>query len=181
MPGKGELTLTGLLGETMRESARAALSYLRSHAKEYNIDPEIFNKVDIHLHVPAGAVPKDGPSAGITMLTALASLFTGKPVRPRLAMTGEITLSGEVLPVGGLKEKILAAHRAGLKTALVPYRNQKEFEEEIPPQVRKKLEVRFVRDAGEVLKFALNGEVSRSSHRPKQRSKNTSKKKNAKR
>lgn len=180
MPGKGDLTLTGLLGETMRESARAALSYLRSHAQENNIAPDIFSKVDIHLHVPAGAVPKDGPSAGITMLTALASLFTGKPVRPRVAMTGEITLSGEVLPVGGLKEKLLAAHRAGLKTVIVPFRNQKEFEEEIPPQVRKKLDVHFVREAAEVLKIALGSDTKQVRKTSRQKTTSSLMQRNAK-
>lgn len=180
MPGKGDLTLTGLLGETMRESARAAFSYLRSHAQENNIAPDIFSKVDIHLHVPAGAVPKDGPSAGITMLTALASLFTGKPVRPRVAMTGEITLSGEVLPVGGLKEKLLAAHRAGLKTVIVPFRNQKEFEEEIPPQVRKKLDVHFVREAAEVLKIALGSDTKQVRKTSRQKTTSSLMQRNAK-
>ncbi|MCH8274702.1 MAG: endopeptidase La [Armatimonadetes bacterium] len=155
MPGKGELLLTGHLGDTMKESARAALSYLRTHAREHNVDPDLFGRLDIHVHVPAGGVPKDGPSAGITMLTAMTSLFTNRRVKPRLAMTGEITLSGDVLPVGGVKEKVLAAHRAGIETLILPERNEKDYTEEISEAVRKKLKVLFVRQADEVLALAL--------------------------
>lgn len=161
MPGKGELVLTGQLGDVMRESARAALSYLRTQAHVLNISPEIFSRNDIHIHVPAGAVPKDGPSAGITMLTALASLFKQQPVEPRMAMTGEITLSGQVLPVGGIKDKILAAHRAGIRTVLLPERNEKDYFEEVPETIRKKIKVVFVSNASEVLAMALPQKIKR--------------------
>lgn len=161
MPGKGELVLTGQLGDVMRESARAALSYLRTQAHVLNISPETFSRNDIHIHVPAGAVPKDGPSAGITMLTALASLFKQQPVEPRMAMTGEITLSGQVLPVGGIKDKILAAHRAGIRTVLLPVRNEKDYFEEVPETIRKKIKVVFVSNASEVLAMALPQKIRR--------------------
>jgi ATP-dependent Lon protease len=124
MPGRGELVLTGQLGDVMKESARAALSYLRMNARALGINPDIFSSTDIHIHVPAGAIPKDGPSAGVTILTAMTSLFTGTSLRPRLAMTGEITLTGQVLPVGGILEKVLAAHRAGIDKVLLPSRNE---------------------------------------------------------
>ena len=155
MPGKGELVLTGQLGDVMKESARAALSYLRMNSLPLGIDPDLFQKTDIHIHVPAGAIPKDGPSAGVTILTAMTSLFTGRSVRPRLAMTGEITLSGQVLPVGGIKEKVLAAHRAGIDKVLLPIRNEKDFNEEVPEQVRRDLSVQFVAEASEVLLAAF--------------------------
>jgi len=155
MPGRGDLVLTGQLGDVMKESARAALSYLRMNSRGMGIDPDIFAKTDIHIHVPAGAIPKDGPSAGVTILTAMTSLFTGKSLRPRLAMTGEITLTGQVLPVGGIKEKVLAAHRAGIDKVLLPARNEKDFREEIPEVVRKDLEVQFVGEASEVLAAAF--------------------------
>jgi ATP-dependent Lon protease len=155
MPGRGELVLTGQLGDVMKESARAALSYLRMNARELGINPDIFSSTDIHIHVPAGAIPKDGPSAGVTILTAMTSLFTGTSLRPRLAMTGEITLTGQVLPVGGIKEKVLAAHRAGIDKVLLPSRNEKDFREEIPEAVRKELEVQFVTEASEVLAEAF--------------------------
>jgi len=162
MPGKGELLLTGQLGDVMKESARAALSYIRTHANERGIDPKVFADTEVHVHVPAGAIPKDGPSAGVTMLTALTSLFTHKPIKPRLAMTGELTLTGQVLPVGGIKEKVLAAHRAGIETLILPDRNEKDYREEIPEEVRDKLTTHFVEDATQVLRFAL-GPKSRAA------------------
>jgi ATP-dependent Lon protease len=154
MPGKG-LTLTGQLGDVMKESVTAALSFLKANAGTYNIDLEKIEKSEIHVHVPAGAVPKDGPSAGVTMLTALASLLTGTTVRERLAMTGEITLTGQVLPVGGIKDKVLAAHRAGVTHLLLPDQNRKDFSEDVPQDVQAALNVTFVRQASEVLHFAL--------------------------
>jgi ATP-dependent Lon protease len=155
MPGTKGLILTGQLGDVMKESATAALSYIRSHATDLKIDPTVFEKTEIHIHVPAGAVPKDGPSAGVTMLTAITSLLTGRKVKPRLAMTGELTLSGQVLPVGGIKEKVLAAHRAGVRTLLLPFENEKDYKEDIPEEIRQELEVHFVRKAEQVLKLAL--------------------------
>src|SRR5207247_314927 len=126
-PGKGNITLTGQIGNVMRESVQAALSLLRTRVKELGIDPAVFIETDIHVHVPSGAVPKDGPSAGIAMFTALASLFTNTPVRYDVAMTGEITLRGLVLPIGGLKEKSLAAARAGVRTIIIPALNKKDL------------------------------------------------------
>ncbi|MCH7904556.1 MAG: endopeptidase La [Armatimonadetes bacterium] len=155
MTGKKGLTITGQVGDVMKESVEAALSYVRSNAKKLKIDPEFFNKSDIHIHVPAGAVPKDGPSAGITMLTALVSLLTGRKVRPRLAMTGEITLTGQVLPVGGIKEKVLAAHRAGVKTLLLPAQNRKEYQEDVPQEIQDQIEVHFIRRVSHALLLAL--------------------------
>jgi len=155
MKGKKGLTLTGQLGDVMKESATAALSFIRSKAKSLNIDEEFFETHDIHIHIPAGAIPKDGPSAGVTMLTALVSLLTDKPIRKDFAMTGEITLRGEVLPVGGIKEKVLAAHRAGIKTVLLPKWNQKDLEEDIPKKVLKEIEFLFADKMADVLKIAL--------------------------
>ncbi|MGC2424004.1 MAG: endopeptidase La [Nitrospirota bacterium] len=154
MKGKGSLTLTGHLGEVMKESAQAALSYVRSKAPALGIKEDVFGKTDIHIHVPAGAIPKDGPSAGVTMGTAITSALTGRPVSKDVAMTGEITLRGRVLPIGGLKEKTLAARRAGIKTVIVPKRNAKDIED-IPKIVRKSLEIRFVEHMDEVLDIAL--------------------------
>jgi ATP-dependent Lon protease len=139
----------------MKESVSAALSYVRSHAETLNINPEFYDKIEIHVHVPQGAVPKDGPSAGITMLTALTSLLTNRKVKQRLAMTGEITLSGEVLPVGGIKEKVLAANRAGVRSVILPEQNKKDYLEEVPSEIRDKLSVHFVKHAEQVLKLAL--------------------------
>ena len=152
--GKGKLTLSGQLGDVMKESAMAAISFLKSNAEKYKIDHRIFEQYDLHVHVPAGAVPKDGPSAGITMLTALASIFTQKRVKAKLAMTGEITLRGNVLPVGGIKEKILAARRAGIKEIILSKRNEKDILE-IEEQYRKNLTFHFVEKAEEVLDIAL--------------------------
>jgi len=135
MPGGKGFQLTGQLGDVMRESAQAALSYVRSKAKDLGLDERFFDRTDIHLHVPGGAVPKDGPSAGVTMATAIASLVTGRLVRDDVAMTGEITLRGQVLPIGGLKEKVLAAHRVGIKTVIIPKRNEKDLDD-IPEEVR---------------------------------------------
>jgi ATP-dependent Lon protease len=154
MEGKDEFILTGQLGDVMKESARAGLSYIRARTKELNIDPTTFEKLTLHIHVPAGATPKDGPSAGVTMVTAMASLLTGKPVRRDLAMTGEITLRGRVLPIGGLKSKLLAAHLAGVKTVLIPKRNEKDLVD-VPEEVRKDLRLVPVETMDEVLREAL--------------------------
>jgi len=154
MEGKGNLLLTGQLGDVMRESAQAALSYTRSRAKQFAIDPKTFEQTDIHIHVPAGAIPKDGPSAGITMATALTSAFTRRPVRRDLAMTGEITLRGRVLPVGGLREKVLAAHRAGIKTFILPKKNVKDLTD-VPTDVQRALNFVYVERMDEVLPVAL--------------------------
>jgi len=153
-PGKGGLKLTGNLGDVMKESATTALSYLRAHADQYGIDPEVFQRTDIHVHVPEGAIPKDGPSAGITMLSALASAFLGKPLRPRIAMTGEITLRGKVLPVGGIKEKILAAKRAGISTVVLCEENRLHVEQ-VPATYRKGLKFRYVEEMHDVLQYTL--------------------------
>ena len=152
--GKGELRLTGNLGNVMKESASTALTYLQSNAKKYGIDPKIFEKKNIHIHVPEGAVPKDGPSAGVTMLAAIASAFTGKKIKPYLGMTGEITLRGQVLPVGGIKEKVLAAKRAGLKEIILCWQNEKDIDE-INADYIKGIEFHFVKNMKEVLELSL--------------------------
>jgi ATP-dependent Lon protease len=155
MPGSGTLTLTGQLGEVMKESARAALSWFRAHAAAYGADPDFFKNAEIHLHVPAGAIPKDGPSAGVTMATALASELTSRPVRGDIAMTGEITLSGRVLPVGGIKEKVLAARRVGIREVILPRQNEKNVNEDLTEELRKGLTVHYVQSVDEVLLLAL--------------------------
>jgi ATP-dependent Lon protease len=155
MRGSHTLTLTGQLGDVMKESVQAALSWVRSHAGELGIDPEFWERSDVHVHVPAGAIPKDGPSAGVTMATALVSLLTARPVRSDVAMTGEISLSGRVLPVGGIKEKVLAAHRAGLRSLILPRRNEKNFIEDVPPAVRDSLTVHLADTIADVLAVAL--------------------------
>jgi ATP-dependent Lon protease len=154
MPGKGSLILTGQLGEVMQESAQAALSYARSHAEDFGFSDFDFDKYDIHLHFPEGAIPKDGPSAGVTIVTALISAITGRPVDHTIGMTGEITLRGQVLPIGGLKEKLLTAHRNRLKTVIIPQRNEKDLVE-APRHVRKALDIRFVTHVEQVLALAL--------------------------
>jgi ATP-dependent Lon protease len=154
MRGKGNLTLTGHLGDVMKESAHAALTYVRSRAGELGINTEQFGKTDVHIHVPAGAIPKDGPSAGVTMATALASVFTNSPVKKDLAMTGEVTLRGRVLPIGGLKEKTLAAKRAGIKTMIIPKQNEKDLDD-IPKNLKKDMKFIFVETMDEVISSAL--------------------------
>ncbi|MEP7287703.1 MAG: S16 family serine protease, partial [Chloroflexota bacterium] len=154
MPGGKGFQYTGQLGDVMQESARAAFSYIRSQADSLNIPADYFEKHDIHLHVPAGAVPKDGPSAGVTMATALASLLSNRPVRSSVAMTGEITLRGQVLPVGGIKDKVLAAHRLGIRTVILPKRNEPDLEE-IPPEVRKDMKFILAERVDDVWQAAL--------------------------
>jgi ATP-dependent Lon protease len=155
MAGTGSLTLTGQLGDVMKESARAALSWLRTHAKEYGIDPDFFKHAEMHVHVPSGAIPKDGPSAGVTMAAAMASELTGRPVRGDIAMTGELTLSGRVLPVGGIKEKVLAARRVGIREVILPKQNMKNINEDLTPELRQEITVHLVSTIDEVLALAL--------------------------
>jgi ATP-dependent Lon protease len=154
MPGHGAITITGQLGDVMKESAEAAWSLVRSKATALGVTASAFQDVDVHLHVPAGAVPKDGPSAGVAMATALASLFSGRPVRPDVAATGELTLRGHVLPVGGIKEKLIAAQRAGIRLVLAPARNAPDVAE-APEEVRKQLEIRLVETVDAVFETAL--------------------------
>jgi ATP-dependent Lon protease len=154
MPGKGQLTITGKLGDVMQESAQAAMSYVRSRAIDLGLDKDFYQKIDVHIHVPEGAIPKDGPSAGITMATCLVSALLRIPVRHDLAMTGEITLRGRVLPIGGLKEKVLAAHRGGIKTVLIPEENEKDIDE-IPSTILKSVSMVLVGHMDDVLRKAL--------------------------
>lgn len=155
MPGKRHLTVTGQLGEVMRESVTAALSWVRSNAKKLKIDPQEFEEYEIHVHVPAGAVPKDGPSAGIAMMSAIVSLLTGRRFKHRMAMTGEMTLTGQVTAIGGVKEKVLAAHRAGVLEVVLPEENKKDYLEDVPEEIRKELKAHFVNNAAQVIKIAL--------------------------
>jgi len=183
MPGKGSLLLTGQLGDVMRESAQAALTYLRSTASDVDLAPDMFQKHDLHVHVPAGAVPKDGPSAGVTMYTALISLLTGRVVRHDVAMTGEITLRGMVLPVGGIKEKVLAAQRSGLKRFILPEKNRPDLEE-IPARVRDRMTFHFVSEMSELDALVLapvgrRGASGRKTPSGKRATKGTSGKKSA--
>ena len=154
MPGKGGFRLTGQLGDVMKESAEAGISYIRSVAKKYGIKEEFFRKHDMHIHIPEGAVPKDGPSAGITMATAMISAITRVPVRADVAMTGEITLRGRVLPIGGLKEKLLAAKKAGIRTVLVPVKNKPDVQE-MDREITGGMEILFMENMEEVLNIAL--------------------------
>ena len=154
MPGKGKMQITGKLGDVMQESVKAAKSYIRSKSLEYGIIPPVFDKKDFHIHVPEGATPKDGPSAGVGMVTSIVSAITEIPVDKNVAMTGEITLRGVVLPIGGLKEKLLAAHRAGIKKVLIPKENKKDLVD-VPKTILKSMEVITVQNVDEVLKVAL--------------------------
>ena len=165
MRGGKSFTMTGHLGEVMQESMRAALSWVRSNADRYDIDPDFFRKSDLHVHVPSGAVPKDGPSAGVAMVTALVSMLTGRPIRPRVAMTGEISLSGIVLPVGGIKEKVLGAKRAGIREVILPSENEPNVKEDLQPHMLDGIQIHFVRTAEEALEIAL-GKFEKQSVRP---------------
>ena len=170
MAGNGSLTLTGQLGDVMKESARAALSWVRAHANEWRIDPDFFKNSELHVHVPSGAIPKDGPSAGVTMVTAMVSELTRRPVRADLSMTGEITLQGKVLPVGGIKEKVLAAKRLGIKEIILPRQNEKNVKEDLGEELMKGLTIHLVSTIDEVLLLALvadNDRVRRASDKPK--------------
>ena len=154
VPGRGRTIITGKLGDVMQESAHAAMMYVRSRAPMMGLPKDFYNKIDIHVHVPEGAIPKDGPSAGIAMMTAITSALSGIPVDRNIAMTGEITLRGRVLPIGGLKEKILAAHRGGISRIIIPKDNEKDIEE-IPASVRKGIEIITAAEADEVIREAL--------------------------
>jgi ATP-dependent Lon protease len=162
IPGNGKLILTGQLGEVMRESAQAALSIVKNRAASFGIDSDRFEKSDIHIHVPAGAIPKDGPSAGVAMFMALVSLMSERTVRNDTAMTGEISLRGLVLPVGGIKEKVVAAHRAGIQRVMLPARNRKDFEE-IPEEARRQLEFIWLERVDDAVTSGLESETPRST------------------
>jgi ATP-dependent Lon protease len=162
MPGKPGLTLTGQLGDVMKESAQIALSYVRGHAEELSIDPAQFEERSFHVHVPAGAIPKDGPSAGVTMVTALTSLLSGRPVRHTVGMTGEVTLQGRVLPIGGLKQKVLAAHAAGLTDVVLPERNRGDLDD-VPEEVREQMKFHMAMTIDEVLNAALEPSALQSA------------------
>ena len=168
MKGKGRLTLTGQLGDVMKESATAGLTFVRSHAEEFGLDPDFNENTDIHIHVPAGAIPKDGPSAGVSMVTSLVSLLSGIPVKEKVAMTGEITLRGNVLPIGGVKEKVTAAHRSGIKEVILPDHNRKDLED-VPKHVAKDLKFHFAKEINDVLKVAVAGvlKTGKKSNKPK--------------
>ena len=161
MPGKGRMQITGKLGDVMQESVKAAKSFVRSKSLEYGIVPPIFEKKDFHIHVPEGATPKDGPSAGIAMVTSIVSSITKIPVRRDIAMTGEVTITGQVLPIGGLKEKLLAAHRAGIKEVLIPKDNEKDLTD-IPKKVKEDIKLTTVEIVDDVLKIALTKELKRT-------------------
>jgi ATP-dependent Lon protease len=165
MPGHGELKLTGQLGDVMRESALAAHSWLRAHADTLGISPERFAGSDLHVHLPSGAIKKDGPSAGVALTTALVSAYTGRPVRADVAITGEITLRGRVLPVGGIKEKLMAAHRAGIRTVMLPARNAKDLVD-IPAGIRDDLEVHLIDKVDQALEVALGQTVGQPAAVP---------------
>ena len=161
MPGKGRMQITGKLGDVMQESVKAAKSFVRSKCLEYGIIPPLFEKKDFHIHVPEGATPKDGPSAGIGMVTSIVSSITGIPVRRDVAMTGEVTLTGQVLPIGGLKEKLLAAHRAGIKEVLIPKENEKDLVD-MPKKIIDDIKIIPVEYADQVLKIALTKELKKT-------------------
>jgi ATP-dependent Lon protease len=166
MPGGKGLVLTGQLGDVMKESAQAAFSFIRSHAEKLGVDVDFFKKKDVHIHIPEGATPKDGPSAGVTLATALVSLLTERPVKHNIAMTGEITLRGKVLPVGGIKEKVLAARRSGIKKVVLPKQNEKDLEE-IPENVREKMTFYFVEWLDDIFRLTLGAKRRKSSHSSK--------------
>jgi ATP-dependent Lon protease len=163
MDGKGNMQITGQIGNVMQESAQAALSYLKSRSRQFDIDPEEYENLDIHIHIPEGAIPKDGPSAGITICTALVSAYTGREVRKDVGMTGEITLRGHVLPVGGIREKVLSAHRSGLKTVILPKRNAKDLVD-VPKRARSELQLVLVDHIDQVLEVALKPPKPNSAH-----------------
>ena len=161
MPGKGRMQITGKLGDVMQESVKAAKSFVRSKCLEYGIIPPLFERKDFHIHVPEGATPKDGPSAGIGMVTSIVSSITGIPVRRDVAMTGEVTLTGQVLPIGGLKEKLLAAHRAGIKEVIIPKENEKDLVD-MPKKITDDIKITPVDHADQVLKVALTQELKKT-------------------
>jgi ATP-dependent Lon protease len=163
MQGKGRLTPTGKLGDVMQESAQAAMSYVRSRTSSFGLPRDFYRHLDIHLHVPEGAIPKDGPSAGITIATSIVSALTRIPVRCDVAMTGEITLRGKVLPIGGMKEKLLAAHRVGIRTVILPKDNEKDLAD-IPAEIQADLNIRFVENMDEVLEIALERPLTPATH-----------------
>jgi len=165
MQGKGRLTLTGKLGDVMQESAQAGMSYVRSRSHLFGLQKDFYRHLDIHVHVPEGAIPKDGPSAGITICTSIVSALTQIPVRCDLAMTGEITLRGKVLPIGGVKEKLLAAHRLGLHTVVLPKDNEKDLAD-IPPEIQAQMSIHFVESMDEVLQLALEHPLPVPGHPP---------------
>jgi ATP-dependent Lon protease len=165
MPGGKGFQITGSIGNVMNESARAALSFVRSRAKQLGLSDEFFDRSDIHLHIPSGSQPKDGPSAGVTMATALVSLVSGRKVKPQIGMTGEITLRGQVLPIGGVKEKVLAAHRNGLKTVILPKRNEVDIDD-VPDEIKQSMKFIFAETVDEVLESALE-----SNHKPSSKGK----------